>query len=370
MKVLYFTRDYTPHDHRFLTALAESEHEIFFLRLERRGHQQEDREPPANVQIVQWVGGHRPAGWFDGPRLLRGLRGVIRRLRPDLIHAGPIHSVALLAALSGFRPLVTMSWGSDLLLDADKNAGYRCTTRYVLSHSDVLVGDCDTVKRKAVEYGMPDAHIVTFPWGVDLEHFSPGESRLRAQQGWQNAFVLLHTRTWAWLYGVDVFAKAFLQAASEIHELHLFMLGGGPLAQQLRGIFSGGGVQGRVHFAGQVSQAELPQYYRAADLYISASHSDGSSVSLMEALACGTPVIVSDHASNAEWVRQGVQGWCFPDGDVDALAQAILHAYEHQLQLPEMGQAARQQAEQRANWARNFENLLRAYDLAVKHQDG
>ena len=365
MKVLYFTRDYTPHDHRFLSALAETEHDIYYLRFERRGHQQEDREPPANVHIVQWAGGQKPARFLDGPRLLSGLRKVIRQVKPDLIHAGPIQTVGLLAALSGFHPLVTMSWGSDLLLDADKDAWYRWATRYVLKHSDVLVGDCDTVKRKAVDYGMTPEYIVTFPWGVDLEYFSPGDSRLRSQQGWEEAFLLLHTRTWAPLYGVDVLAKAFVQAARQIPELHLFMLGSGPLAQQIRGIFNQGGVSERVHFAGQVTLADLPEYYRAADVYISASHSDGSSVSLMEALACGTPAIVSDIPSNAEWVTEDVQGWCFADGDVDSLTEAIVHAYKHRQQLPQITKAARQQAETRANWTKNFESLLQAYELAT-----
>ncbi|KAA3646642.1 MAG: glycosyltransferase family 4 protein [Chloroflexi bacterium] len=368
MKVLYFSRDYTPHDHRFLSALAESEHDVYYLRLERRGHQQEDREPPANVHIVQWDGGQKAARFLDGPRLLSGLRKVIRQVKPDLIHAGPIQTVGLLAVLSGFHPLVTMSWGSDLLLDAAKNAWYRWATRYVLKHSDVLIGDCETVKHKAVDYGMPPEDIVTFPWGVDLEHFSPGESRLRSQQGWGDAFVLLHTRTWAPLYGVDVFAKAFVQAARQIPELHLFMLGGGPLAQQIRGIFNQSGIQERVHFAGQVALADLPEYYRAADLYVSASHSDGSSVSLMEALACGTPVIVSEIPSNAEWVTEGVQGWCFADGDVDALTETILDAYENRQQLPKVSQAARQQAETRADWTKNSKKLLRAYDLAINNQ--
>ena len=61
--------------------------------------------------------------------------------------------------------------------------------------------------------------------------------------------------------------------------------------------------------------------YRAADLYLSASHSDGSSVSLMEALGCGLPVLVSDIPGNREWVTDGEQGWLFPDGD-DAAAVA------------------------------------------------
>jgi hypothetical protein len=160
---LYFSRDYTPHDHRFLSALAETEHDVFYLRLERRGHETEDRVLPGRVQIVPWAGGQATMSLRDGPRLLFDMKRVLRRVQPNLIHAGPIQSVGLLAALSGFHPLVIMSWGSDLLLDAHKNGMYRWATRYVLEHCDVFLGDCEAVKQKALGFGVPEERNVTIP---------------------------------------------------------------------------------------------------------------------------------------------------------------------------------------------------------------
>ena len=84
------------------------------------------------------------------------------------------------------------------------------------------------------------------------------------------------------------------------------------------------GVIDRVEFGGRVSQADLPRWYRKSDLYVSPSHVDGSSVSLMEALACGLPALVSDIPANKEWVQEDRNGWLFPDGDADALAEKIL----------------------------------------------
>ena len=123
MRVLYFTRDYTPHDYRFLSSLAESGQEVFFLRLERRGRQLEDRPLPPSVTQVPWRGGQAPFRWRDLPALLPALRGVLAQVRPDVLHAGPIPTVGFLAALSGFRPLVSMSWGSDLLKEAVQPLG-------------------------------------------------------------------------------------------------------------------------------------------------------------------------------------------------------------------------------------------------------
>ncbi len=117
MRILYFSRDYTTHDHRFLSSLVKSEHEVAFLQLERRGHALEDRPLPSEIRLIPWVGGQSQATIRDGPKLVVGLRKVIREFKPDLIQAGPVQRCAFLAALSCYEPLVTMSWGYDLLHD-------------------------------------------------------------------------------------------------------------------------------------------------------------------------------------------------------------------------------------------------------------
>jgi glycosyltransferase involved in cell wall biosynthesis len=368
LRILYFTRDYTPHDHRFLSALAATPHEIFSLRLERRGMQREDRPLPPQVTQVAWRGGARPLSVLDGVGLLPDLRRVLRELRPDVVHAGSIQTAALLTALSGFRPLVSMSWGSDLLKDAERNRRWRWATRHTLNHTTVLVGDCQAVADKAAAFGFPRQRVVLFPWGVDLGRFQPGaEPELRDRLGWpEDAFLLLSNRSWEPLYGVDVVVRAFIQAARQEPRLRLLLLGGGSQSAHLRQILIQSGLMERVHFGGQISNADLPRYYRAADLYLSASHSDGSSVSLMEALGCGRAVLVSDIAGNLEWITPGEQGWLFADGDAAALERGMLRAAGlDAARLAQMGRAARALAEARADWSKNFPKLLDAYRLAL-----
>lgn len=366
MRVLYFSRGYTPHDHRFLSSLAGSGQETFWLRLERRAAQTEDRSLPPQVQQVTWRGGSEPFEWRKAPALWWDLRRVIRRIQPDVIHAGPVQTAAWLAGLSGFRPLVTMSWGSDLLMDADRSAWMQYLTKSTLQRSTVLVGDCLAVQHKAQIFGFPAERVVLFPWGVDLQHFSPGEAAdFRERNGWQpEDCVLLCTRSWEPLYGVDVVVKAFIRAAKQESGLKLALLGGGSQSGWIHAELDRHGLLDRVHFGGQVNNLRLPEYYRAADVYVSASHSDGSSVSLMEALACGRAVLVSDIPGNLEWITAGQEGWLFRDGDVGDLADKMAEAARRQDLLKAMGVAARRLAEQRANWDENFQKLLQAYQMA------
>ncbi len=372
-RIIYFTRDYTPHDHRFLSALARTDHEVYYLQLERRGHALEDRPLPAQIERIQWAGGQREVGWRQGLRLLPELKRVIRRVKPDLVQAGPIQRSAFLVALSGFRPFVSMSWGYDLLVDADRNALWRSATRFTLQRSAAMVGDCDTIRQLAAGYGLADERIITFPWGIDLKHFNPrspfnqlGDQSGRPYNNLQpSTFTLLSTRGWEGIYGVEVIARAFVLAARQRPELRLIMLGNGSQAAALRQIFLQGGVEEQVLFPGQVRQGDLPRYYHMANLYLSASHSDGTSISLLEAMACELPALVSDIPGNREWVQPGVNGWLFPDGDETALSRAIVDAADQPQRVAGMGQAAREIAEQRADWEQNFPMLLKAYAIAL-----
>lgn len=366
LKVIYFSRDYTPHDFRFLKALAESGYATYWLRLENKGRQLERHPLPPGVTAVDWRGGKTPARMIDGFSLISDLRRVIREIKPDLIHAGPVHSTAFLVAAIGFRPLVTMSWGSDLLYLAERSLLVRWAARFTLQRTTVFTGDCRAVKEKAVGLGFPQERCVLFPWGVDLVRFTSGNhADLREWLGWRDKFVILSMRSWEPVYGVDVLVRGFARAAREIPDLRLLLVGGGSQERLLHKVLSKNKLLDRVQFTGQVRSDELPDYYRAADLYVSASHSDGSSVSLMEALASGLPVIVSDIPGNREWITPGEQGWLFPDGDEKALAGCILQAYQQRSFLPGLGAAARRLAEQRADWPRNFQKLQEAYQLAL-----
>ena len=421
LKIIHFSRDYTPHDHRFLSKMVETGHQIFYLRLENAGRPYEDRPLPEGVTNIRWAGGQRIVTWRDGPALVRDLRRVIREYRPDLIQAGPIQTAAFLVALAGFKNLVTMSWGYDLLIDAGKGKAWRWATRYTLKRAAAFVGDCATIRDLAIGHGMDPKKIVTFPWGANIRKYHPVdrkakiENRIRARRGWsENEFVILSTRSWAPLYGVADLVRAFIAAARQLPELRLLMLAGGPLSPRIKAMVHNAGLIDRVHFPGQIAQRDLPDYYRAADLYVSTSHSDGTSISLLEALASGLPVLVADIPGNREWISpsltpsppaplprgergdfipplpqtpppakksgalfttppsprrgrgaggEGGEGWLFRRGDHVNLERRILEIVERREELEAIGENARRLAEARGDWDKNFPKLLKAWEL-------
>ena len=362
MRVLYFTERDSPHDQRFLQNLAITSHQVFALRQFACNPQ-----TPSGIVELHWPKGLPDwlcwPGWEQGKKQLLTL---LSETQPDVVHAGPVQGPAFLTALTSYHPLVTMSWGSDLLRRADRSPWMRYITRYVLNCSDLLLVDCQTVANAAVNYGFSSDRIVRFPWGVDLEHFSPisgyrGAVDLRQSLHWEDKFVILCNRSWLPLYGVDVLAKAFVTAINNNENLRLLLVGDGPQAGQICEILSG--VSQYTYLPGWYERSELPGVYCAVDLYVSPSHSDGSSISLLEAMACGRPALVSDIPSNQEWVTPGVTGDLFPDGDPQVLCAKILQMAEDP-HLKDYGKEARVVAEERADWRINFQKLLGAYQQA------
>lgn len=361
MRILYFSKSYTPHDYRFLSSLSKTNHEIFYLKLEANQRQTEDRPVPSNVRQILWAGAQCEFRWRDLPRLTFDFRRLTKEIKPDLVHAGLIQTCAFIAALSGFRPILTMSWGYDLMQKADHNVWMKWVTRYTLKRSAFLASDAQVTRDKAISFGMNPERIVVFPWGVNIGRFT----KKTFKRPNIDTLTLFCNRTWESIYGVDVLAKAFVKVAASNPNVDLILLGGGSQGAYIRQILMNGGVLERVHFGGRVRQSDLPRWYHMADIYISPSHVDGSSVSLMEALASGLPCLVSDIPGNREWIVAGENGWLFHDGDVDDLAEKILHAIKIRKSFNKIGEAARRTAEQKADWKKNFGKLLDAYDKVM-----
>ncbi|HET7011746.1 MAG TPA: glycosyltransferase family 4 protein [Anaerolineales bacterium] len=362
MRIVYVTRGWTVHDRRFAFSLVEAGHQVAYRAVESIPPQGEAAlARPGIASVASW-GASGPSFWPRVPKMVRALRGLGEEWNADIVHAGPIQRGALVAALAGRRPTLSMSWGSDILRDARVGAG-RWQASFVLRRSDALACDCETVRARCVELGMDPARIVVFPWGVDLDKFAPGSGDgLRSSLGWEKAMVMVAARAWEPLYGMGLVAEAFVLASKKEPNLRLLMLGDGSERERIRGRL--GGLIASSHLPGQVDHSELPRYLSAADVYVSASRSDGSSVTLLESMAAGLPAIVSDIAPNREWVKDGVNGWVFRDGEAQSLAAAILRACASRQELPALGQAARRTVEARADWRANFPRLLEAYELA------
>ncbi len=364
-KILYLTVADSVHDQRFMQALAESGYEAYALRV-RSG----DWSTPAGVQALSPMGFDYPVEKDAIPAFTEKLGNILNTLEPDLVQAGPLHDLAYLAALAGAQPLLAQSWGFDLMAESFDSPENLSRTKFTVAHAQGLLVDAHCSAQKAVSLGFPSEKIYIFPWGVDLEHFKrvawqAEAAIIRQNLGWESTRVLFCLRSWEPKYGVVDLCQAFVQAVASDPSLRLLLAGSGSQAEEIQNILKTAGLEDKVKALGRLPNAELPRYFAAADIYVSPSHVDGSSVSLMEALAMGLPALATDIPANLEWVQNGINGWVYQDGNIENLTEKILTASEADLEP--LGQSARLTAEAKANWQRNKQVLMKAWqDLLAK----
>jgi L-malate glycosyltransferase len=368
VRILYFSDNCSDHNRRFLEKLTWYGHDVYFLNATQervaeswlpcgvRGAQLKQRVR-RDADPVQFVG------------FLSEFRALMQDLRPDLVHAGPIQTCGYVAALSGFHPLVMMSWGSDMLVHAGRNAEWRRATEVALGAADGFFCDCETVRRAAQHFiAIPNARVAQFPWGIERGSFSPqGSAKARGSLGLSpDMFVFISTRLWEPLYDTDVLLLAFNKAYKENNRLRLLLLGNGSAAGRVRTFIAEHELSQVVVAPGLIAAADTPRWFRAANAYVSCAKSDGTSISLLEAMATGLPAVVTDIASNREWIAEGKNGWLASAGSSEDFAEKLLRAASlppHDLEA--ISRRNQRIVSERADWDKNFPTLLRLYEGVV-----
>ena len=415
MRILYLSNVLSIHDYRFLTSLVQSEHETYLLTFKESipsniralsgltvihkplfhkssstyGKQSEEVLPRrGNVVTHLYSIGRRIVDRLQdkiGLNIIETVsvlltpwrayqtRRIIRKIHPDVLHAVWIPSAGLIGALSRFHPMLLMPLASDVLVLPHRSFLWQWLTRFVLRRSDMITCDSEAVKQAVVEQSdFPEDKIVVFPRGVDLKLFHPDpklREETREMLGWQEDKIIIMTRRFAPIYGIEYFLRSLPKVLEEVPSAKALLIGTGPLEMSFRTIVKELGVDSAVRFQGMVANKELPAYLNAADLYVSSSLSDGTSVSLLEAMACGLPVVVTDVPSILEWVKDGVNGLVCPRRDSVSLADAIITLLQDEQMAAKMGEKNLAIAKQRADWDKNFKLLEGMYAKLTKSRN-
>lgn len=267
--------------------------------------------------------------------------------------AGPLNDVTkLLLGLS--RPVIGLSWGYDLQQGHSQSVPLEALAW--ISELDGLVVDSPVTRDLAISLGLASDRIALIPWGVDLALFTPTGPAIDAvDHGFANGSrVVLSLRTHDTLYRTSDVIEAFARAALVDPALVLVMGGDGPLTPAHRARVAELGLGSRVRFIGRVAESDLPTLLRGADLYVTASETDGTSVTLLQAMACGVPVVASRNAGNVTWIREGETGQLFDVGEVDALAGLLGSSSSN----PVITAAALELVRSEGDWAANRTRLL------------
>ncbi len=280
--------------------------------------------------------------------------GAIRRelgaFSPEIVNAIYVAGYGLVGALAGYRPLVVSAIGSDMLVDYPSSPVHRMQIRYALSSASLVTTDAAALTGAVERVGVERARIVEIVFGVDPSIFNrhgasrPGDGPLR----------IVSTRNLYPIYRVDTLVDAFSEVSASV-DARLVICGDGPERDALERRAREAGLSGKVTFTGRLDPAGIAGELKKADIYVSTSLSDSTSVSLLEAMACGAVPVVTDLAANREWISPGRSGALCPAGDHHALAAAILEIHSDPSAAEAMRDEAAAEVDRRGLWLPNME---------------
>ena len=192
-----------------------------------------------------------------------------------------------------------------------------------------------------VRRGVPPANVVVIPNGMD--HSRYGESA-RIARGRPTLVVLGRTEFYK---RVDLVLHAVQRIIPVLPEIHLCVVGDGSARAGLERQAAAMGLAGHVAFTGYLSEEEKLAVLRSADVVVNTSEREGWGITVLEANACGVPVIASNVAGLRDAVRDGETGVLVRHGDVGQLAAAIVRLLQDDAYRHRLGAGARA-------WAQHF----------------
>jgi len=272
------------------------------------------------------------------------------------ILAGPLETVTHeLVELP--NPVIGLSWGFDLLELNSSNQDLSWLT--AMSH---LIVDSASTRGIAETAGVDPSRISTIPWGIDVEQFTPEGSRLDLTSFGLPAHcpTVLSLRALEPLYRVEKAIRAWPDVLAMSPDAMLLIGNDGSLRSELQDLAEQLNLTDSVKLIGRVPEAELPALLRSVRLYVSTSPVDGTSVTMLQAMGCGTATLVMDTPGNREWVEPGVTGRVYLPGSAADMANQIIEALADDSEGNAlMANQARSRVLMLANWNVNQRQLAR-----------
>jgi sugar transferase (PEP-CTERM/EpsH1 system associated) len=304
------------------------------------------------------------------PRLWRALR----RLHPDLVHTRNLSALEgqIVAALGGVPARVHGEHGRDVFDLYGRNWKYnllrRCVRpfvhRYTTVSKDLARWLVDTV-------GVDPSRITQIYNGVDTERFVPRPLRRRAigPPGFagNDEIVIGSVGRMAEVKDYPALVRAFLQLLEtepvSRNRIRLVILGDGPAREPCLRLLHEAGAETLAWLPGE--RRDVPALMRSFDVFVLPSLGEGISNTILEAMACGLPVVATRVGGNPELVEEGVTGTLVPSGNPEALAGALAAYIRDPDRRREEGAGARRRAEQRFSINAMVAGYLSAYDAAL-----
>lgn len=299
------------------------------------------------------------------------IRRLAQKLKPDVVHAHNAWGPGWYGAAIGLRPFVIHGYGGDLLPEQYRHrpALQRKLTSWACRTADRVVVTGQHMVGAAGHLGIDPDRVMLLPRGVDTRRYRPGLDvrTTREKLGLQDASPVIFSPRYQVdeaLYNLDTIIEAFSAVRRQFPGavcLQMYEPGRKQGVDALQALAAKHGLGDSYRMIPSVDNETMPLFYNLADVTVSVPSSDGFPVSVLEASACGSPLIVSDLPYCKDWFVPRENGLIVPKRDAGALAQAIGELCADPQLSRRMGAASRAQVEARADYERCMDQLEAMY---------
>ncbi|MBL4658014.1 MAG: glycosyltransferase [Flavobacteriales bacterium] len=291
-------------------------------------------------------------------KVVPSLKKAIKAFKPDILHAHYATSYGLLGALSGFHPFYISMWGNDVFDFPNEGVLNREVLKYNLRSADRIFSTSYTMEVETKKYTDKDVQVI--PFGVNLEMFYPDNSSNTEEN---KSIVIGTIKTLEKEYAIHDLIKAFsiLKIENPNLDLKLLIAGTGTLEDNLKELVQGLGLSDQTTFTGFIEPVDVPKYHNMIDVFVCLSVRESFGVAVVEAMACGKPVVVSNADGLPEVVDHEKTGFVVTTNDPKAAAKAINElVHDKSLQLS-MGERGRKKAIAEYDWNNCVITMEEAY---------
>jgi len=239
---------------------------------------------------------------------------------------------------------------------------------YTLEHADAVASEGPTQTKKLIEkYGIPPKKVFEIPDGVDLNlinEYTENPAFSRRDVGLSDDdFVLISVGRTDPMKGVHNIIDAFAILVEELPNAHLVLVGEGSEDDKIHQRIRKLDLEERVRHVKNVSDRELFSYYSVSDVFVTGTLYEGLPQVILEAMACGLPIVATDTGENSQVVKEGVNGFLVPPKEPHAMAEAIIRLHDTEKRR-KMGADSRRMIRE-YDWEFSAEKALKAYEKLV-----
>jgi len=277
------------------------------------------------------------------------IKSILKKLKPDVVHAHYVYGYGLLVALSGYHPFVATSMGNDIGVSPEKSWLLRNGTKYVLKKADIIAVKDKFAEVRAIELGCAEDKIIIAHSNCDTQLFTPEarSERLREQLGIAAVPSVLLTRPMNNEYRVEVFVKAIPQVIKSIPNIKFIITERGADWEKWKEYMTQKGWSKNFIFIPKIPHDEMREYLASVDALVDTFYPEfdvgghGHGTNTIEAMSCGCPQILPDR-------REYTESWCqailYPKGNSEGLAKAIVSLFSDDVRRLELGKKSRASA--------------------------